>query len=70
MNSPVAGTHMIVLPGGGYAAHAPHEAEPVATWLSGIGVQASVFRYPLIRILYEVGENTVTVYIINVAVTV
>jgi hypothetical protein len=21
------GTHMIVLPGGGYAAHAPHEAE-------------------------------------------
>src|SRR5580658_1724817 len=47
MNSPVAGTHMIVLPGGGYAAHTPHEAEPVATWLSGIGVQASVFRYPL-----------------------
>src|SRR6478609_1991337 len=35
---------MIVLPGGGYAAHAPHEAEPVARWL---GVQASVFRYPL-----------------------
>ncbi len=27
------GTHMIVLPGGGYAAHAPHEAEPVARWL-------------------------------------
>ena len=41
------GTHMIVLPGGGYAAHAPHEAEPVASWLSEIGVQASVFRYPL-----------------------
>jgi len=41
------GTHMIVLPGGGYAAHAPHEAEPVAGWLSEIGVQASVFRYPL-----------------------
>jgi acetyl esterase/lipase len=40
-------THMIVLPGGGYAAHAPHEAEPVASWLGGIGVQASVFRYPL-----------------------
>jgi hypothetical protein len=38
---------MIVLPGGGYAAHAPHEAEPVASWLSEIGVQASVFRYPL-----------------------
>jgi len=39
--------HMIVLPGGGYAAHAPHEAEPVASWLGEIGVQASVFRYPL-----------------------
>ena len=38
---------MIVLPGGGYAQHAPHEAEPVAKWLSEIGVQASVFRYPL-----------------------
>jgi hypothetical protein len=38
---------MIVLPGGGYAAHAPHEAEPVASWLSEIGMQASVFRYPL-----------------------
>lgn len=40
-------THMIVLPGGGYAAHAPHEAEPLASWLGEIGVQASVFRYPL-----------------------
>lgn len=39
--------HMIVLPGGGYAAHAPHEAEPVAAWLGELGVQASVFRYPL-----------------------
>ena len=47
MNIPVAATHMIVLPGGGYAGHAPHEAEPVAGWLGGIGVQASVFRYPL-----------------------
>ena len=40
-------THMIVLPGGGYVEHAPHEAEPVARWLGEIGVQASVFRYPL-----------------------
>ena len=47
MNTSVAGTHMIVLPGGGYAEHAPHEAEPVASWLSEMGVQASVFRYPL-----------------------
>ena len=47
MNISAAATHMIVLPGGGYAAHAPHEAEPVAGWLGEIGVQASVFRYPL-----------------------
>jgi len=47
MTFSVAGTHMIVLPGGGYAQHAPHEAEPVVDWLGEIGVQASVFRYPL-----------------------
>jgi acetyl esterase/lipase len=47
MTISAAGTHMIVLPGGGYAAHAPHEAEPVARWLGEIGVPASVFRYPL-----------------------
>jgi acetyl esterase/lipase len=47
LNIPVASTHMIVLPGGGYAAHAPHEAEPVARWLGETGVPASVFRYPL-----------------------
>jgi acetyl esterase/lipase len=47
MRISVAGTHMIVLPGGGYAHHAPHEAEPVAGWLGDDGVQASVFRYPL-----------------------
>lgn len=40
-------THMIVLPGGGYAGHAPNEAEPVARWLSEIGLQSSVFRYPV-----------------------
>ena len=40
-------THVIVLPGGGYAEHARHEAEPVARWLADVGVQASVFRYPL-----------------------
>ncbi|MFD3373811.1 MULTISPECIES: alpha/beta hydrolase [unclassified Streptomyces] len=43
----MTGTHMIVLPGGGYAEHAPHEAEPVVDWLGDIGVRASVFRYPL-----------------------
>jgi len=40
-------THVIVLPGGGYAQHAAHEAEPIAEWLRGLGVAASVFRYPL-----------------------
>ena len=39
---------MIVLPGGGYVEHAAHETEPIATWLSGLGVRASVFRYPLL----------------------
>ena len=28
---------MIILPGGGYAEHAPHEAEPIAGWLGQIG---------------------------------
>jgi acetyl esterase/lipase len=41
-------THVIVLPGGGYAEHASHEAEPIVAWLSGLGVRASVFRYPLL----------------------
>ncbi|GAA3270954.1 hypothetical protein GCM10010493_55050 [Streptomyces lavendulae subsp. grasserius] len=40
-------THLIVLPGGGYASHASHEAEPVVAWLSTLGLSASVFRYPL-----------------------
>ena len=40
-------THMIVLPGGGYSTHESHEAEPIAEWLGGLGLRASVFRYPL-----------------------
>jgi len=39
--------HVIVLPGGGYAEYAPHEGEPVASWLTGNGISASVLRYPL-----------------------
>jgi acetyl esterase/lipase len=39
--------HVIVLPGGGYVQHAAHEAEPIVRWLNGLGVAASVFRYPL-----------------------
>ena len=40
-------THVIVLPGGGYAQHVAHEAEPVLGWLNRLGFRASVFRYPL-----------------------
>jgi acetyl esterase/lipase len=39
--------HVIVLPGGGYAAHTPHEAAPIVDWLTGLGLESSVFRYPL-----------------------
>src|SRR5229473_2184129 len=39
--------HVIVLPGGGYADHAANEGEPIAQWLRGFGVAASVFHYPL-----------------------
>jgi acetyl esterase/lipase len=39
--------HLIVLPGGGYAAHAEHEGEPVVKWLKALGLSASTFLYPL-----------------------
>lgn len=41
-------THLVVLPGGGYATHVDHEAEPIVEWLEGLGVRAGVFRYPLL----------------------
>jgi acetyl esterase/lipase len=41
-------THLIVLPGGGYAEYAAHEGDPIVKWLSGLGFRASVFRYPLL----------------------
>nr|WP_168504649.1 alpha/beta hydrolase [Streptomyces sp. S1D4-11]QIY93254.1 alpha/beta hydrolase [Streptomyces sp. S1D4-11] len=44
---PAEATHVIVLPGGGYASHAPNEAEPIVDRLNGLGVESSVFRYPL-----------------------
>ena len=40
-------THVLVLPGGGYSTHEPHEAEPIVAWLAGLGVDATVLRYPL-----------------------
>jgi acetyl esterase/lipase len=39
---------VLVLPGGGYRFHAEHEGEGYARWLSGIGLHAFVFEYPLI----------------------
>jgi acetyl esterase/lipase len=38
---------MIVLPGGGYSQHVDYEGDPIVGWLNGLGVRASVFRYPL-----------------------
>jgi len=39
---------VIVLPGGGYHRHAPHEGEPIAAWLRELGCAASVFAYPVL----------------------
>lgn len=36
---------IIVCPGGGYARLAPHEGEPIARWLVGLGIAAFVLRY-------------------------
>jgi acetyl esterase/lipase len=36
---------ILVLPGGGYARQADHEAEPVAEWLASLGIHAFVLRY-------------------------
>jgi acetyl esterase/lipase len=36
---------ILVLPGGGYAHQANHEAEPVAEWLASLGIHAYVLRY-------------------------
>lgn len=38
---------ILVLPGGGYSRHAPHEGEPVAEWLRGLGWDARVVEYPV-----------------------
>lgn len=38
---------ILVLPGGGYARHADHEAEPVADWLRSLGWASRVVRYPV-----------------------
>ena len=48
----VTGAAVVVCPGGGYARLADHEAEPVAEWLTTLGVTAALLRYrvgPLAR---------------------
>jgi acetyl esterase/lipase len=40
--------HILVLPGGGYHRLAEHEGARVAGWLRGMGVEASVFAYPVL----------------------
>ena len=42
-------THVIVLPGGGYAEFAPHEGESVARWLTGTGIQCDRISLPAQR---------------------
>lgn len=41
------GAAIVVCPGGGYGALAPHEAEPVARWLNTLGITAGVLKYRL-----------------------
>jgi len=36
---------VIVCPGGGYRMLAPHEGEPIARWLNGLGIAAFVLEY-------------------------
>ncbi|KUM40951.1 alpha/beta hydrolase [Arthrobacter sp. EpRS71] len=45
--SGLAAPAALVLPGGGYAKTADHEAEPVAEWLASLGIHAFVLRYPV-----------------------
>jgi acetyl esterase/lipase len=41
------GSVMIICPGGGYVFHADYEAEPVARWLTTLGVTGIVLQYRL-----------------------
>lgn len=38
----------MVLPGGGYHRHAPHEGGRVVAWLNELGLEASEFLYPVL----------------------
>ena len=47
MSSQGSDTHFMVLPGGGYAAYAENEGQPIVDWLGTLGISASVLYYPL-----------------------
>jgi acetyl esterase/lipase len=42
----VTSISVVVLPGGGYHGHAPHEDGPVVDWLRSLGLDAVSFLYP------------------------
>jgi len=42
-----AGASVVVCPGGGYGALAPHEGQPIAEWLASNGITAFVLKYRL-----------------------
>jgi len=42
---PGSGGAIIIFPGGGYTKRAPHEGEPVARWLCGLGLVSFVLDY-------------------------
>jgi len=50
---------ILVLPGGGYHLHADHEAEPIAEWLTGLGHEARVLRYPVAPTRYPKARDLV-----------
>lgn len=43
----VSADHVIVLPGGAYSRHSDNEGQPIADWLTSLGLSSSVFRYPI-----------------------
>jgi acetyl esterase/lipase len=43
----VSANHVIVLPGGGYSYLSENEGPTIVAWLSGLGLSASEFRYPV-----------------------
>jgi uncharacterized protein YaiI (UPF0178 family)/acetyl esterase/lipase len=45
VDSPKARGLVVVCPGGGYGMRAPHEGDPIAQWLNGLGISAVVLHY-------------------------